>query len=107
MDRRAWLLFAAMCVIWGIPYLLIKVSVRDVSPAVLVLARTGISALLLLPIAALRGEIRPVLPYWRGVLLFALVEMAIPWILLPRAEQHLTSSLTGLLVAAVPIVGAL
>lgn len=107
MDRRAWLLFAAMCVIWGVPYLLIKISVRDVSPAVLVLARTGIAALVLLPIAAARGQVRPVLPHWRGVLLFAVVEMAIPWILLSNAEQQLTSSLTGLLIAAVPLVGAL
>jgi drug/metabolite transporter (DMT)-like permease len=107
MNRKAWLLFASMCVIWGVPYLLIKVSVRDVSPAVLVLARTGIGSLLLLPIALARGEIRPVLRHWRGVLLFGLVEMAIPWILLSTAEQHLTSSLTGLLVAAVPLVGAL
>jgi drug/metabolite transporter (DMT)-like permease len=107
MNRRAWLLFAAMCVIWGVPYLLIKVTVRDLSPAVLVLGRTGIAALLLLPIAAARGEIRPALRHWRGVLLFGLVEMAIPWILLSTAEKRLTSSLTGLLISAVPLVGAL
>jgi drug/metabolite transporter (DMT)-like permease len=107
MDRRAWLLFAAMCVIWGVPYLLIKVAVRDLSPPVLVLGRTGIAALLLLPVAGLRGEIRPALRHWRGVLLFGLVEMAIPWILLSSAETRLTSSLTGLLIAAVPLVGAL
>ena len=107
MNRRAWLLFASMCVIWGVPYLLIKVAVRDLSPPVLVLGRTGIAALVLLPIAGLRGEIRPVLAHWRGVLLFGLVEMAIPWILLSSAETRLTSSLTGLLIAAVPLVGAL
>ena len=55
------MLFASMCVIWGIPYLLIKVAVSDLSPATLVLARTGIAALLLLPIAAARSELRPVL----------------------------------------------
>jgi drug/metabolite transporter (DMT)-like permease len=107
MNRRAWLLFASMCVIWGVPYLLIKVAVRDLSPPVLVLGRTGIAALVLLPIAAMRGEIRSVLAHWRGVLLFGLVEMAIPWILLSSAETRLTSSLTGLLIAAVPLVGAL
>jgi drug/metabolite transporter (DMT)-like permease len=107
MDRRAWLLFASMCVIWGIPYLLIKIAVRDVSPAVLVLCRTGGGAILLLPLAAMRGELRPVLAHWRGVLLFGIVEMAIPWILLSSAEQRLSSSLTGLLIAAVPLVAAL
>ena len=59
MSRRNWLLFAAMCVIWGIPYLLIRVAVRDVPPADLVFARTGIAALILLPIAWRRGALRP------------------------------------------------
>jgi drug/metabolite transporter (DMT)-like permease len=107
MSRRGWLLFAGMCVIWGIPYLLIRVAVRDLSPAMLVLARTGIGALLLLPLAAARGEVAPVLRRWRGVLVFAAVEIALPWWLLSDAEVRLSSSLTGLLIAAVPLVGAL
>ena len=107
MSRRGWLLFAAMCVIWGIPYLLIRVAVRDLSPAMLVLARTGIGALLLLPLAAFRGEVAPVLRRWRGVLVFSAVEIALPWLLLSDAEVRLSSSLTGLLIAAVPLVGAL
>jgi drug/metabolite transporter (DMT)-like permease len=106
ITRRGWLLFAAMCVIWGIPYLLIKVAIRDVSPAVLVLTRTGLGALILLPIAAARGTVRPALRRWRGVLAFGAVEMAIPWWLLSNAETRLSSSLTGLLVAAVPLAGA-
>jgi len=106
MTRRGWLLFASMCVIWGIPYLLIRVAVRDLSPAMLVLARTGIGALLLLPLAAVRGDVRPVLRRWRGVLFFAAVEIALPWLLLSDAEVRLSSSLTGLLIAAVPLVGA-
>lgn len=100
------MLFAAMCVIWGIPYLLIKVAVSDISPATLVLARTAIAALLLLPIAAARSELRPVLRHWAPLLAFAAIEIAIPWVLLGLAEQRVSSSLTGLLIAAVPLVGA-
>jgi drug/metabolite transporter (DMT)-like permease len=107
ITRRGWLLFAAMCVIWGIPYLLIKVSVRDLSPATLVLCRTAIGALILLPIAASRGTLRPALARWKPVLAFGAVEMALPWWLLSNAETELSSSLTGLLVAAVPLAGAL
>ena len=105
MSRRGWLLFGAMCVIWGIPYLLIRVAVRDLSPATLVLARTAVGALLLLPVAALRRELRPVLANWVPVLAFAVVEVAVPWVLLGSAEKRVSSSLTGLLVAAVPLVG--
>jgi drug/metabolite transporter (DMT)-like permease len=99
------LLFSAMCVIWGIPYLLIKVAVRELSPVTLVFARCTIAVVLLLPVTLARGELRPVLRYWKPLFAFTAAEVAIPWLLLSVAEQRLTSSLTGLLVAAVPLVG--
>ena len=105
MTARGWILFSAMCVLWGIPYLLIKVAVEDVSPSMLVLARTGIAALLLLPIAAARSELRVLVPHWRPVLAFAGIEIALPWVLLGSAETRISSSLTALLIAAVPLVG--
>jgi len=95
-----------MSVIWGLPYLLIKVAVDDLSPAVVVAGRTGIATLLLLPVAIHRGAIRPVLAHWRWLLAFTTLEMAIPWLLLTDAEQRLPSGLTGLLVATVPLFGA-
>lgn len=107
MSPRGWLLFSAMCVIWGIPYLLIKVAVEELSPAMLVFSRTLLAALLLLPIAAARHELRPLLPHWRPILAFAAIEMALPWFLLASAETEISSSLTGLLVAAVPLVAVL
>jgi len=106
MTRRGALLFAAMCVIWGIPYLMIRVAVRELAPVTLVFLRTGIAALLLAPVAVFRGELRPLLARWRPLLAYTAVEVAIPWVLLARAETKLTSSLTGLLIAAVPLVSA-
>jgi drug/metabolite transporter (DMT)-like permease len=105
VSRRGWALFAAMCVIWGIPYLLIRVAVRDVSPGTLVFFRTAIGGAVLLPIAVRAGGFRPVLRRWKPLVAFAALEIAIPWLLLGNAEQHLPSSLTGLLIAAVPLVG--
>ena len=105
MSRRGALLFAAMCVIWGIPYLLIRVAVRELTPATLVFARTGLAAVLLVPFAAARGELRPLLRAWLPLLAYTVAELAVPWLLLARAEERLTSSLTGLLIAAVPLVG--
>jgi len=107
MTRRGWVLFAAMAVIWGIPYLLIKVAIAELTPATLVLARTTLGALLLLPLAMARGDIRPLLAHWRPVLAYTFVEVAGPWILLADAERKLSSSLAGLLIAGVPLVGAL
>jgi len=106
VTRRGWVLFVALCAIWGLPYLLIKVAVRDVTPASLVFLRTSIGALVLLPVVLARGNLRVLLPRWRPIVLFTVVEIAVPWLLLSDAERRLTSSLAGLLVASVPLVGA-
>lgn len=105
MSRRGLVLFALMSIIWGIPYLFIRVVVAEIEPAVLVLARTGLAAAILLPIAVARVDLRAVIGRWRWVVAFAAVEIAIPWVALGSAEQRLSSSLTGLLVAGVPLVG--
>ena len=107
MTRRGALLFAAMCVIWGIPYLMIRVAVRELAPVTMVFLRCGIAAALLVPLAARRRELRPLVRHWRPLLAYTAIEVALPWLLLGRAETELTSSLTGLLIAAVPLVGAL
>lgn len=106
MSLRGWALFAAMSVIWGIPYLLIKIAVEGVSVPVLVLARTAIGAAVLLPVMLYRREWTQVLRHWKPVLAFAFFEMIAAWLLLSDAERRLTSSLTGLLIAATPIVVA-
>lgn len=107
MSRRGWILFLTMSVIWGVPYLLIKVAVGEVSPVSVVFARCAIGAALLLPWTIARGQLRPALRHWKPLLLFTVLEMTGPWLLLSYAEQSLSSSLTGLLVAAVPFVAAL
>jgi len=107
VSRRGWLLFLAMSLIWGIPYLLIKVAVDEVAPVTVVFARCVIGATLLLPWTIARGQLRPALRHWRALLAFTALEMTGPWLLLAFAEQSLSSSLTGLLVATVPFVAAL
>jgi drug/metabolite transporter (DMT)-like permease len=97
-------MFAAMSVIWGLPYLLIKVAVGGVSVPVLVLARVGIGAALLLPIALRRRQLASIKPVWPWLALFALVEIILPWFALSEAERGISSSLTGLLIASVPII---
>src|SRR6266571_2637815 len=88
MTRRGLLLFVAMCFIWGIPYLLIRVTVGEIAPVVLVFLRTSIGALILLPIALNRGGLRDILGKWRVLLVFAAVEVGVPW--LKRGQRHRT-----------------
>src|SRR3712207_3196562 len=97
-----------MSVIWGVPYLLIKVAVDDFSPVVLVFLRCAIGAALLLPWTLARGRLGPALrEHWRALLVFTVLEMIMPWLLLFWAGKDLSSSLTRMLVAAVPFVAAL
>ena len=106
MTRRGLVLFGLMSIVWGIPYFFIRIAVGEMTPATLVFGRTVIGAAILLPIALLRVDLRPVLARWRWVVAFAAVEIAGPWVLLASAEQHISSSLAGLLIAGVPLVGS-
>ncbi|GAA2617821.1 EamA family transporter [Actinomadura fulvescens] len=105
MSRRGWVLFALMGVLWGIPYLMIKVAVEGVSVPVLVFARTAMGAALLLPFALRAGGFGMLRRHWKWLVVFSVLEILGPWALLSDAERELSSSMTGLLIAAVPIVG--
>src|SRR3954469_12995307 len=96
-----------MSVIWGIPYLLIKVAVGELTPVLVVFGRCVVGAAILLPWALAQGWVRPALRHWRALVLFTVLEMAGPWLLLSYAETKLSSSLTGLLVATTPFAAAL
>ena len=106
MTARGWLLFSLMGVLWGIPYLMIKVAVDGVSPSMVVFARCALGAALLLPFAVRQGGLTTVVrAHWRPMLAFACIEIIGPWWTLTDAERHLSSSTAGLLIAGVPIVG--
>jgi len=104
VTRRGLVLFLILGVAWGIPYVLIKISVTELSPEMIVLARSAIAAVILIPLAAARGELRAVFAHWRPLLAYTLIEIILPWFFLTTAEQRLPSSTAGLLLAAVPLV---
>ncbi|MGF1645661.1 MAG: DMT family transporter [Kineosporiaceae bacterium] len=107
MSPRGWVLFATMAVVWGIPYLLIKVAVEELHPAVVVALRCALGSLVLVPVVLARGGFAGLRGHWRWIVGFALVEITAPFLLLSFAEIRLSSSLTGLLVAMVPLLAAL
>ena len=106
MSRRGWVLFAALSLLWGVPYLMIRVAVEVYDPVVVAFGRTALGGLLLLPIALARRQLMPVLRRWRHLLLYTVVEIVGPWWLLGHAETRLDSSTAGLLVAMVPLLTA-
>ena len=104
MSARAWALFAAVAFLWGIPYLFIKVAVDDgLSPFFLSWARLVLGAVVLLALAWRAGTLGPLRGRGRWVALFALIEISIPFPLIAAGEQHVTSSLAAILIAAVPL----
>lgn len=107
VGRRGWLLFAAMCVLWGLPYAMIKLATDEVSPAVLVFARTSAGAVVLLPLAIRSGSLAMLRRSWPWMVVFAAVEIIGPWWLTSDAEVRLSSSMTGLLIASAPIIAVL
>jgi drug/metabolite transporter (DMT)-like permease len=94
-----------MCVIWGIPYLLIKVTLKGLGPIDLVFVRFLLGAVLLVPIALTRVQVRPILRRWGWIVAYTVIEMGVPWVLLSDAELRISSSLSGLLVSTVPLIG--
>src|SRR6266436_1499412 len=107
MTRKGWMLFIAMSVFWGIPYLFIKIAVRELDPTVVVFARVGIAAAILLPVAANRRVLRQLRERWYVVAALACVQIVGPFLLISFGEQHIASSLTSLLIAADPLLVAL
>lgn len=107
MSKRGAILFLSLGLIWGIPYLLIKVSVEYLSPEVIIFLRVFLAAMILMPVVIKRSYLRQLKGHWKWVFVFAIVEIAFPFGALTFAEINLSSSMTGLLIAAVPIVSAI
>ncbi len=103
MSRKNWSLFLLTGLLWGIPYLLMKVAVKDLSPVVIVFSRVLIGSLILIPMAIHRKSLKVGMANLRYVIPYAIGEMVGPWILITTAEKKLSSGLAGLLVATVPI----
>lgn len=103
MTRKSWSLFVAVGFLWGIPYLLIRVAVRDFSPAMVVFSRVLIGALILVPLAIHQKSFGAALRNFKYIFLYAAVEIMGPWFLITKAEMKISSGLAGLLVATVPI----
>ena len=107
MSRRAWMAFAAVSLIWGIPYLFIRIAVRGgVTPLVLAWGRLTLAAVVLIALAWRAGRLSDARGPWRWLFAYAVVEVSIPFPLIAFGEQHVASSVAAIVIAAVPLIGA-
>ncbi len=104
MSLRLWMVFVVLCVFWGIPYFFIKLALADLSPACVAWTRITLAALVLVPIAWQRGVLQPALRHKGAVVAFAFAELVIPFPLVALAETWISSSFTGVLIAAAPLL---
>lgn len=103
MSWRAWAAFAALGLIWGVPYFFIRIAVMEVEPLLVAWGRLTLAALVLLPVAWYRGALAPLRGHMGAVTAFALVEFVGPFTAISYGERWISSSVTGILMAAVPL----
>ena len=108
MSPRAWLLFAGVSLVWGVPYFFIKVAIdAGVPPAFVAWSRIALGAVLLLPLAWRRGALRGLEGRGAAIAAYAACEIAVPFTLIAIGEQYVSSSLTAILIASMPLALAL
>lgn len=107
MSRRAWLELVALSALWGAVYLLIEISLRELSPILVVLGRVALAAAVLTPLALHRRALQPLLQQPRAVVETVLVQATVPLLLLTFGQQHVPSALAGILIGAQPLFVAL
>jgi drug/metabolite transporter (DMT)-like permease len=103
VSWRAWCAFAALGIIWGIPYFFVKLAVQELSPFVVAWGRITLAALVLLPIAWRRGALRSLGSHKAAILAFSIAEFGVPFAAISIGERWIDSSVTGILIAAVPL----
>jgi drug/metabolite transporter (DMT)-like permease len=103
VTRRGWITFAAVSVVWGTPYLFIKIAVDEVSPVFLSFVRVALAAAVLLPLAWRSGALRGLGARWPAIAAFALLEIVIPFPLIAFGEERVSSSFAAILISALPL----
>jgi drug/metabolite transporter (DMT)-like permease len=106
MSWRAWLAFAALGLIWGLPYFFIKLAVQEISPFAVAFGRILLALAILLPLALRKGALQALRGHWVPVIAFGIAEFAVPFSAISLGERWIDSSVTGILIAAVPLVVA-
>ena len=106
MSRRSWLALIFLGSLWGASYMFIKIALEDLPPAMIVFLRTGLAALVLVPLAAHRKGLEGLSGALGMIAVLALVQVAAPFLLISAGEQEISSSLTGILVSSTPLFTA-
>jgi drug/metabolite transporter (DMT)-like permease len=104
VNRIDWLIFFGLGFMWGSSYLFIKLAVDDFGTFTLVALRLLVGAILLWSVVRVAGQALPREPRMYGhLLMMAIINITIPFLLITWAEQSVESSLAAILTSPVPL----
>ena len=111
MSRRYGLMLILLALIWGSSFMFIKIAVRELDPATLILGRLALAAVTLGVVVPLlvgaRTTVHELRLHWRALAVVGLLNTALPFWLLSWGETRIDSGLASILQASVPIFNAL
>jgi drug/metabolite transporter (DMT)-like permease len=103
-------MLATVALLWGASFMFIKVAVRELAPATLILGRIGIGALTLAVIVPFlvgrRETIAAIRANLGWLVVVGLINVALPFWLLSWGETRIDSGLASIIQGAVPIFNA-
>jgi drug/metabolite transporter (DMT)-like permease len=99
--------FVLLAAIWGGSFLFMRLAVVDVGPMATAALRVGIASAFLLPLVLMRGLGPQLRQHWRKIFLIGVFNSGIPFALFAFAVTTITTGLSAILNATVPLFGAL
>jgi drug/metabolite transporter (DMT)-like permease len=99
--------FILLAAIWGASFLLMKLGAADFGPLLTAFLRVLLASAFLLPLLIWRGQFDALKKNYKTILFVGMLNSGIPFALFAFAVLHITTGLTSILNATVPLWGAL
>jgi len=92
-----------LAALWGASFLFMRLGAHEFGPIVLAAVRVGLASAMLIPLLASRGQLAQLRTHWKGLLIVGALNSAIPFALFPYAEEHVASSIIGVINGMTPM----
>ena len=107
-GARGWVIdFVLLAAIWGASFLFMRIAVVEFGPIATAALRVAIAAAFLGPLLVLRGHGPALRQHWKPIFTIGLLNSGIPFVLFSFALLSITTGLSAVLNATLPLFGAL
>jgi drug/metabolite transporter (DMT)-like permease len=94
---RELLALLVLGALWGASFLFIRVAVPELGPFLLGEVRVAVAGVMLVAYAFAFSRLPGLRKMWKGLLVLGALQAALPFVLIPAAELHLTASLAAII----------